>query len=290
MACLQTSAGNGGPGIRPTYATEAACLEACKEGACCEGTTCSVKPQCQCQGAGKTFNGVGTVCSPNPCLRCNADGTPKTQDTSRCHCFCGELGYPRFMNISVEVSYILKRNVYTKSGIGGYSRTGSESKSKSLSASLTLSILPQAAIASPWTPVFNAAQYQTDCPLWRYGEINSFLAFANGVRGCIDINTIYLTSTTVRWFYLGYFIDDTEWQLPDYASGANIVKSGWGTNPTDLAPQALSFNSPAPSAESAGPYTSPPCFSGFAGMSLSGYGDVNVTSHTSTVTISGVQA
>jgi hypothetical protein len=65
MACLQTSAGNGGPGIRPTYATEAACLEACKEGACCEGTTCSVKPQCQCQGAGKTFNGVGTACENN---------------------------------------------------------------------------------------------------------------------------------------------------------------------------------------------------------------------------------
>jgi hypothetical protein len=192
------------------------------------------------------------------------------------------------MNIAVEFSYVLKRNVYTKSGLGGYSRTGSESKSKSLSASLTLSILPQTAIASPWTPVFNAAQYQTDCPLWRYGEINSFLAFANGVRGCIDISTIYLTSTTVRWIYLGYFIDDTEWQLPDYASGANIVKSGWGTNPSDLAPQALSFNSPSPSAESAGPYTSPPCFSGFAGMSLSGYGDTNVTSQT--VTISGVQA
>lgn len=46
------------------YATEAECLQACKEGACCESNgTCSVKPQCQCQGAGQTFRGVGTVCT-----------------------------------------------------------------------------------------------------------------------------------------------------------------------------------------------------------------------------------
>ena len=49
------------------FTTEAECLQACREGACCEGTTCSVKPQCQCQGTGKTFKGVGTTCSPNPC-------------------------------------------------------------------------------------------------------------------------------------------------------------------------------------------------------------------------------
>ena len=52
------------------YATEADCLQACKEGACCEGATCTVKPQCQCQGTGKTFKGVGTTCSPNPCCTC----------------------------------------------------------------------------------------------------------------------------------------------------------------------------------------------------------------------------
>ena len=55
---------------RTSYRTEAECLQACKEGACCEGTTCSVKPQCQCQGTGKTFKGVGTVCEPNPCGYC----------------------------------------------------------------------------------------------------------------------------------------------------------------------------------------------------------------------------
>ena len=50
-----------------SYATEADCLNACKEGACCEGTTCSIKPACQCQGTGQVFKGVGTVCTPNPC-------------------------------------------------------------------------------------------------------------------------------------------------------------------------------------------------------------------------------
>lgn len=54
-----------------SFATEAECLEACKEGACCNGTTCSVKPQCQCNAAaGEVFKGVGTVCSPNPCGDC----------------------------------------------------------------------------------------------------------------------------------------------------------------------------------------------------------------------------
>jgi len=58
------------------YATEAECNQACKEGACCEGTTCSVKPACQCQGTGKTFKGIGTVCSPNPCVNCHGCVAP----------------------------------------------------------------------------------------------------------------------------------------------------------------------------------------------------------------------
>lgn len=57
-----------------SYATEAECLQACKEGACCEGTTCSVKPQCQCQGTGKVFKGVGTTCEPETCLcKCSSE-------------------------------------------------------------------------------------------------------------------------------------------------------------------------------------------------------------------------
>ncbi len=68
MPCVQIS-----PGATPLYlgvhsfssgphATEEDCLNACKEGACCEGTTCSTKPQCQCQGAGQVFRGIGTTC------------------------------------------------------------------------------------------------------------------------------------------------------------------------------------------------------------------------------------
>lgn len=58
---------------RTSYATEAECLQACKEGACCEGTTCSVKPQCQCQGTGKTFKGVGTTCDDLKGACCDGD-------------------------------------------------------------------------------------------------------------------------------------------------------------------------------------------------------------------------
>jgi hypothetical protein len=52
---------------RTGYATEADCLNACKEGACCEGTSCSIKARCQCQGTGQTFKGVGTTCAGCPC-------------------------------------------------------------------------------------------------------------------------------------------------------------------------------------------------------------------------------
>ena len=55
------------------YATEEECKSACGEGACCDGTTCSIKPQCQCQGAGKTFKGVGTTCSDTVGFCCGAD-------------------------------------------------------------------------------------------------------------------------------------------------------------------------------------------------------------------------
>ena len=81
MPCRQVSTYNGTAATSGAYRTEAECLQACQEGACCEGTTCSVKPACQCQGTGKTFKGVGTVCTPNPCLCC-ANGTPNPQNLS----------------------------------------------------------------------------------------------------------------------------------------------------------------------------------------------------------------
>jgi hypothetical protein len=43
-------------------------------GACCEDgpagspATCSIKPSCECEGAGKSFKGVGTTCASNPCV------------------------------------------------------------------------------------------------------------------------------------------------------------------------------------------------------------------------------
>jgi hypothetical protein len=69
MTCYQSTNLPGGFTTtgRTRYTTEAECNQSCKEGACCEGTTCSVKPACQCQGEGKVFQGVGTVCTPNPC-------------------------------------------------------------------------------------------------------------------------------------------------------------------------------------------------------------------------------
>lgn len=71
MPCRQITAAsppsylaNAGPLRSSTsYRTEAECNQACKEGACCEGTTCTVKPACQCQGTGKVFLGVGTTCA-----------------------------------------------------------------------------------------------------------------------------------------------------------------------------------------------------------------------------------
>lgn len=78
MTCIQVVSGSPPPTNATIplasggYATEADCNQACKEGACCESTTCSVKPACQCQGTGKVFKGVGTTCRPNPCgLSCN---------------------------------------------------------------------------------------------------------------------------------------------------------------------------------------------------------------------------
>jgi hypothetical protein len=69
---------------RTSYRTEADCLNACKEGACCEGTTCSVKPACQCQGTGQVFKGVGTVCITSDILCCKAGAAGTRTGTELC--------------------------------------------------------------------------------------------------------------------------------------------------------------------------------------------------------------
>jgi hypothetical protein len=84
MPCRQVSTYNGIPASSGSYKTEAECLQACKEGACCEGTSCSVKPQCQCQGAGKVFKGVGTTCEGNPCGCCCIGLSATTNTEEQC--------------------------------------------------------------------------------------------------------------------------------------------------------------------------------------------------------------
>jgi hypothetical protein len=93
---------------RTSYKTEAECNQACKEGACCEGTSCTVKPACQCQGTGQTFRGVGTVCTPSPCCGCLVSigakvpasataSASKGQVLTRANaCNCQINNYPRF--------------------------------------------------------------------------------------------------------------------------------------------------------------------------------------------------
>ena len=86
MPCVQVS-----PGATPLYlgvhsfssgphATEEDCLNACKEGACCNGTTCAIRPKCECDAFGYTFKGFGTKCSPNPCQDLCLCSNPATQN------------------------------------------------------------------------------------------------------------------------------------------------------------------------------------------------------------------
>lgn len=74
MACAQSSTlVSSGVTRTPNsgaFSTLADCLNACKEGACCDGATCSIKPRCQCQGAGQTFKGIGVSCTDSMCLPC----------------------------------------------------------------------------------------------------------------------------------------------------------------------------------------------------------------------------
>jgi hypothetical protein len=85
MPCKQVApTGDKRPPFRTGFATEAECNQACKEGACCEGTTCSVKPQCQCQGAGRVFRGVGTTCVTSDIVCCNRGSAGTATGTELC--------------------------------------------------------------------------------------------------------------------------------------------------------------------------------------------------------------
>lgn len=66
---------------RVAYPTQADCLNACKEGACCESNgTCNVRPQCQCQGDGQVFRGIGTTCASHPCNMCGISCSEKFEE------------------------------------------------------------------------------------------------------------------------------------------------------------------------------------------------------------------
>lgn len=69
MPCAESSSFNGVAAASGPYQSIEECLEACREGACCNGFVCEVKPQCQCDTAnGFIFEGVGTTCNePSPC-------------------------------------------------------------------------------------------------------------------------------------------------------------------------------------------------------------------------------
>lgn len=58
------------------------CISYCVEGVCCQGTTCAVKPECQCINEGGVYRGQGTLCSENLCGRCGCGTTGLINATS----------------------------------------------------------------------------------------------------------------------------------------------------------------------------------------------------------------
>jgi hypothetical protein len=207
------------------------------EGACCEGTSCSVKPQCHCQGAGKTFNGVGTACTTGACLCCNSDGSVKTgSNCAWCWCFCGDgaATYPRFINVSMLLDYKVKRS------------SDNAVRTDSTSATVTLAA--------------TGASGRTSCPSWEYGEIRSntggsLLALGAGV-GAVRIESRQVSLASVVFDVLiDFYYSSTEADPFDRWCAGNAC-SGY----SDSYPSAVT---------SSGPQSSAVCFSDIAGASFS---------------------
>jgi hypothetical protein len=78
MPCRQVSTFNGTAASSGSYRTEAECNQACKEGACCEGTTCTVKPQCQCVPS-------GVCCGPDT-VDVSGTSAPRCRSESESQC------------------------------------------------------------------------------------------------------------------------------------------------------------------------------------------------------------
>jgi hypothetical protein len=283
MTCYQSTNLPGGVTTtgRTSYTTEADCLNACKEGACCEGASCKVKPQCQCQGTGQTFKGVGTTCSEGLCNLCNPDGSPKPPYLVQwCWCFCGEglAAYPQFMNLSLNIDYTLGRVV----------NEVQQSKSASASASITLAA--------------QAASSSTSCPYWAYGVIggrrpqgnyvySQYLPIGRG-EGAVEVRWRYVSLASVAFDVQIEFRDFSEVDPTDpfvgWKTGAGITGSPYGD-------AVESF------VTSLGVQKSGVCFSDIVGSSISKTMPPGVTSGTSPivpgqgnmswrVSVAGVQA
>ena len=117
------------------FANEEDCLNACKEGACIESDgTCNIKPQCQCQGEGQTFEGVGTVCEPI-CSACCPD-TPLPQEIS----VTLEIG-------PVEICYV------DSFAFGGSVFHCAASGQFAFNSTLTLTLVPDSPLCAQWRHV-----------------------------------------------------------------------------------------------------------------------------------------
>ena len=232
------------------FTTEADCLNACKEGACCEGTACTVKPQCQCQGTGKTFKGVGTVCETATCLCCNEQGYPKSStDCAWCWCFCGEgtAPYPRFVNVSLSGTYQMVQPIF-RPVLNGAVFEGFRTKTKSLSGTVTLS-----SVSPP---------SRLNCPNWNYGSAQSGSHLplgSGGATGQVSLTLSNPSPTSVSVSCLIYIIDVSE------DLGFSNPET-WATLYTQGQPAGYLASPLLGSQATLGPYASGTCLSAMAGM------------------------
>jgi len=169
-------------------------------GACCEGTTCSIKPQCDCQGAGQVFKGVGTVCVNG---RCPCPGENFLCQAPGCR--------PRFVTVSIEARFQQDVVQYGSS----YIRFPAFTFSGTITLDNTKTLFPfqtprtdeyvgrffgadAAAInASETRIVFYAGQQRAILSLFRKIESLTFLAFdpCGGRTGVSDYQDVASTST-----------------------------------------------------------------------------------------------
>jgi len=266
MPCYQSTNLPGGVTTtgRTGYRTEAECNQACKEGACCEGTSCTVKPQCQCQGAGKVFKGVGTTCADGICSCCTEAGAVKSgSGCTWCWCFCGEgaATYPRFINVTVSGQYAMFQPIFF-----GQSHFGTFNKKiKTFSATLTLTV--------------RSTPSRANCPVWSYGVRDTTPIGGNGMTGEIDV-VAYEKSATEG--YISF-----EMLTRDVSESSGFNAQSWAPGWSIGVPLGFGFLAYEPRAFS-GRYLSGTCMTDMVGKQVSTTGFAG--DNQAAVTINGVQA